>query len=388
MGAEKVEKPRGVGRKALAFQSIFLCIAVCALAFVACGGEDEKKTNTKGLTDINIDEWEEEVDPNNPVGLSTVTVTPFAGSTQGYGDGVGAAAKFDTMEGLATDAAGNLYVADSHNHCIRKVTPQGVVSTLAGGAEVAQDGMGSVAGFKFLHGITTDVEKKTLYVMSEDLFRICEVTLEGDVNTLFGSSGSANSIQGISMDAAGNLYVLLINQIFKLALGDDRPRPFVGGGENHVDGQGSEAGFGFPMDVTIDKAGNLYVVDELRRNIRKVTPQGVTSVFAGGTDPYTNSGCADGVGTAAKFRTPRGITIDEADNLYVVDNDCYSIRKVTPEGVVTTLAGRSGSRGGEDGSDTQGKGNRALFYSPEKIAADLSGNLYVTDNDRIYKITF
>ena len=172
---------------------------------------------------------------------------------------------------MAVDSAGNVYVADVGNSTIRKVTPAGVVTTLAGlwrrtGPVVARTGRGA-------------------------------------------TRGSIN-----------------------------------------------------PYGVAVDSAGNVYVADTDNHTIRKVTPAGVVTTLAGLAG---SSGSADGTGSAARFYDPRGVAVDSAGNVYVADTDNHTIRKVTPAGVVTTLAGLAGSQGSADGT-----GSAARFSGPDGVAVD------------------
>lgn len=151
-------------------------------------------------------------------------------------------------------------------------------------------------------------------------------------------------------------------------------------GEGNVDGSGPVVRFNEPQSVATDSMGNVYVADSGNHTIRKITPAGVVSTFAG---TATIAGSTDGVGTAASFNRPYGITTDGADNIYVADHNNHTIRKITPAGVVSTFAGAVGAKGSDDGV-----GAAARFHSPLGLSADSIGNVYVLDgNKTIRKIS-
>ncbi len=216
-------------------------------------------------------------------------VSTLAGSPGQIGStsGTGGAARFDIPDGAAVDSAGNVYLADTFNDTIRKITPSGVVTTLAGAA---------------------------------------------------GQTGSS-------------------------------------------DGTGTAARFFWPTGVAVDSAGDVYVADQGNDEIRKITPSGVVTTLAGTAG---QQGSSNGTGTAARFYYPQGLAVDAAGNVYVSDQDNDEIRKITPSGVVTTLAGSAGQTGSSDGT-----GSAARFNNPKGVAVDGAGNVYVADlnNQDVRKIS-
>ena len=340
-------------------------------------------------------------------------VTTFAGSAgnEGSADGAGSTARFNQPGGIATDSAGNVYVADTDNNTIRMITPAGVVSTLAGSAgnEGSSDGTGTAAQFDGPAGVVVD-SAGNVFVADTYNYTIRKITptvIGGATNwvvtTLAGvarawgsSDGTGSSAQfadpmGIVLDGANNLYVTDdANDTIRRITPDGSVTTIAGsaGKQDSTDGSGSAARFYYPMGIVEDSTGDFYVADSGNGTIRKITPTvtgGVTNwvvtTVAGSARYY---GAADGAGSAAQFSYPRGETIDSAGNLFVTDVTMNTIRKVTPAGVVTTFAGSARSQGAADG-----RGSAALFNDPWGGAVDGAGNVYVadTDNNTIRRIT-
>lgn len=343
----------------------------------------------------------------------------LAGNIGGAGsvDGVGVAARFSDPRGLATDAAGNVFVADTGNHAIRKITPQGEVSVFAGkpGVEGSADGVGTAARFSKPTGLAVDAGG-TVYVADTDNQTIRRISPAGEVSTLAGATGVVGTSDGpgpvarflrptgLAMDADGNICVA---DTFGHTIRKVTPAGVVstfagaGGSDGYADGVGSAARFAEPVGIASDAAGNLYVTESYNRVIRKIAPDGQVSTFAGSAGQV---GSADGVGSAARFYLPTGIATDAAGNVYVVDagelrNDFMlwfyhgngTIRKVTQGGVVSTLAGLVGSYGSADGAGASARFffNRALFTTPNGISVGAGGDIYVADNanNTVRKVT-
>ncbi len=264
--------------------------------------------------------------------ISGGSVTTFAG-TGGWGDatGPGAFAVFKTLFSICSDPAGNLYVSDTYNSKIKKITPSGVVSVFAGPL------IGSTDAFNLPRGICID-GAGNLYVADTDASVIRKITPTGVVST-FAGSGTYSS----------------------------------------VDGTGTSASFNRPYGICLDPSGNLYVAERSGNKIRKITPTGVVTTLAGSGV----AGSIDGIGVSASFITPQDLCSDLAGNIYVADTGNNKIRKITPSGVVSTFAG-SGISGSSDGV-----GLAASFWEPAGICFDGISNLYIGDsrNHKIRKIT-
>jgi sugar lactone lactonase YvrE len=318
-------------------------------------------------------------------------VTTLAGSgVAGYTNGTGTAAQFNYPYGIAVDASGSVYVADSNNSRIRKITPSGVVTTLAGSTYGYANGTGTAARFSYPSGVAVDAAG-TVYVADTYNNRIRKITPAGVVTTLAGS-GTAGYADGtgtaaqfnypfsVAIDATGTVYVAdTSNHRIRKITPAGVVTTFAGSAQGYTNGTGTAAQFNSPIGVAVDAAGTVYVADRINHRLRKITPAGVVTTFAGsGTAGYTN-----GTGTAAQFNYPYGIAVDVAGTVYVADRINHRIRKITPAGVVTTLAG-SGTVG-----YTNGDGTAAQFYSPYCVAVDAAGTVYVADssNQRIRKIT-
>lgn len=327
------------------------------------------------------------------------TVSTLAGlaGTLGYEDGVGSAARFERPSGLAVDREGWIFVADSFNSTLRLVSPGGVVTTLAGasGREGSSDGQGAAARFSEVAGVAVDAAGN-IYAADRDNHTIRKVRPDGTVTTLAGAAGQAGSAdgtgaearfnlpRGVAVDAGGNVYVAdRENHTIRKVTPGGVVTTLAGaaGQAGSADGTGASARFDLPNGIAVDASGSLFVVDHDNATVRRITPDGVVTTFAGLAG---SPGSADGTGAAARFDRPRGITIDGAGNLYVADYGNHAIRKITPSGAVTTVAGVSGQEGSSDGP-----ASTAHFNLPFGVAVDGSGHLYVADtyNFTIRKIS-
>ena len=318
-----------------------------------------------------------------PYAFTVLAGTP---GSPGSSDGTGAAAGFDQPYGLALDSSGNVFVADKSNELIRMITPAGVVTTVAGlaGNQGTTDGTGSDARFDEPAGLTVG-SGGDIYVADTGNNTIRKIASGGVVSTLAGSAGRSGTVNGtgtaalfnepygVAIDSSGNLYVS--------ELGNDSIREVTQGGvvttfagtvgsPGSVNGTGGGATFDQPTGIAIDGSGNLYVADAGNDMIRKITSAGVVTTLAG--SPHS-AGSADGTGAAAQFNGPRGVAVDSSGNVYVADTQNCTVRKITPAGVVTTIAGTPG-----DFANEPGTGPAAMFDVPAGLAVNSAGIVYVS----------
>jgi sugar lactone lactonase YvrE len=320
----------------------------------------------------------------------TYTFSTLAGlpSTEGFADGTGPAAKFARPSGVAFDGAGNLYVTDASNHVIRRITPAGVVTTIAGapGVSGSTDGTGAAARFGFIDGMVVD-PSGNLYVVDVEHHTLRRITPAGVVTTIAGSPGESGSAdgtgtaarfkspQGLARESNGNLVVAdrgnhTIRRVTPAGVVTTiAGEPEISG---TTDATGAAARFSAPHGVAVDSAGNIYVADSNNDTIRRITSAGIVSTVAGTAG---SAGTTNGTGAAARFYNPRGLVLDAAGNLIITDTANHTLRRMTPAGVVTTLAGLGLASGPVDGA-----GTAARFDIPVGVTVDGAGNLFVADS--------
>ncbi len=321
-----------------------------------------------------------------------LVVTTLAGDgVAGDNNGASATARFSSPSGVAIDALGNTIVADTINHLIRNISPQGVVTTIAGGGGVGfgfDDGASATAQFIFPNGVAIDASGDII-VADTSSNRIRRITPNGIVSTIAGSSTSAfvdgasatarfSAPFGVAIDALGNIIVAdrNNNRIRKITPGGTVSTIAGSGDAGSTDGASLTAKFNAPTGVAIDALGNIIVADRNNNRIRKITLGGTVTTIAGG-----DAGSTDGASTTAKFDAPTGVAIDALGNIIVADGDNHRIRKITPDEIVSTIAGSS-----SDFAD--GASATARFSSPLGVAVDALGNIIIADknNNRIRKI--
>lgn len=320
-------------------------------------------------------------------------IAPLAGklAQNGTADGLGEAARFSwaTRLPLGYDAAGMLYVADSRR--VRKVAPDGTVTTLAGSDSLfgRQDGQGDLASFNAIDDIAVAPDG-TVYALDSTDARIRKVSPTGAVTTLPVSlalpPGTNSQSAGIALGPDGTLVVSDRRANIIRRINADNSLTVIAGQMPvyaRIDGQGAAAAFWDPQGIVQGPSGALYVADSRNRALRKITLGGEVTTLAVfpsnsvqvyGTHPYQRTG----------IPSLGGIAVDDQENVYIADAFMNVIRKVTPDGTSTVLAGEEGTMGYANGTTTQ-----ARFYSPLGVAVDAARNVYVVDsfNQAIRKIT-
>ena len=324
-------------------------------------------------------------------------VTTLAGrpGMAGNTDGTGAAARFARPGGMAIDGDGNLYVSDNDT-LIRKVTPGGVVTTLAGRRiPGSADGAAQFAQFNQPKGVAVDASG-TVYVADSGNNTIRQIARDGTVTTLAGAAlvtGSAdgaastarfNHAAGIAVDPSGALFVAdTFNHTVRQVAARTREVTTLAGEApafGYADGHAGAARFARPLGIAFDGASNLFVADAGNLTIRKIAPTGTVSTVAG---IHGQSGSQDGAVAEALFSGPVGVSVDGAGNVFVAEFVAHTIREVTPDGMVSTIAGVTNMPGAADGT-----GAAARLNGPGITAIDAAGALFVADtaNNAIRKI--
>jgi uncharacterized protein (TIGR03437 family) len=349
----------------------------------------------------------------SPGGTITTVAGGFQG-TYGYGrfsgdGGPATGASLYWPEGVAVDSAGNLYIADTFNNRIRKVSPNGTITTVAGNGYVtyfADGGPATSASLAVPCGVALD-STGNLYIADTLNHRIRKVSPGGMITTVAGdgfsddtssngrysgdggpaTSASLNWPSGAAVDSAGNLYIAdsANNRIRKVNPGG-AITTFAGNGSYKFAGDGqsaANAALNGPAGVALDPAGNLYIAEYRNHRVRKVSPGGIITTVAGnGTPIYSGDG---GPATSASLDQPFGVAVDAVGNLYIADTENSRIRKVSPGGIITTVAGGGSILYLGDG----GPATSASLAHPEGVAVDSAGNLYIADwlNNRIRKVS-
>ena len=315
-----------------------------------------------------------------------IYTTPYNFSTLvgqnggGYADGTAATALFNQPTGVAVDSSGNLYISDGSNYVVRKVTPTGITTTIAGQPLVSGsiDGSGSAALFGQLNGIAID-NLGNLYVTDSTYNTVRKLSLSAGswtTTTLVSKTAGLNNPNGIVVDSSGNIYVADTNNFVVRKITPSGTMTTLAGSLGKVginDGTGSSASFGSPTGIALDLSGNLYVTDSSASTLRKVTQAGVVTTLGGysGAPVIADGPLSTQIG---EFSHLTAIASDTSGNFYISDgNNSSYIRQITAAGIISTLAGTN-SPGGTDGT-----GSSASFANVKGIAVDSSGNVYVVN---------
>jgi uncharacterized protein (TIGR03437 family) len=334
---------------------------------------------------------------------SGLTIATVAGTgVHGYSGDGGAATSAQLYEpyGIAVDAAGNLYIADTENYRIRKVNSSGTIATVAGTGTEGYSGDGGAAAIAQLYlpfGVVVD-STGNLYILDDNSYVVRTISAGGIIATVAGGGargagdggpctlGQLSDPYGVARDSAGNTYIAdeADNRVRRIA--PNGVISTVAGtgvkGYSGDNGAASSAQLNYPAAVTADTAGNLYIADTGNHRIRKVSASGIITTIAGnGSGGYSGDGAA---ATGAQLYYPEGVALDAAGNLYIADNHNHRIRQVNPSGTISTVAG-TGSQGyaGDGGAATSAKLNE-----PIGLWVDAAGNLYIADtgNGRIRRV--
>ncbi len=320
-------------------------------------------------------------------------VTTICGNGAGLVNGSVDVAKFNLPWDVAMDAMGNLFVSDLGNQLIRKISPEGVVTTFAGvpGAVYAQDGPAHQASFSDPRGLCFAPSGMLLVGDGTGTGRtVRSVAPDGTVSTFAGVTiqyGYVNGLRdaarfgspgGVARDSKGNVYVTDQGTIRRITPGGEvTTYAGVPGQPGFVDGPLSSARFSGPCGLAMHPDGSLYLTDG--HAIRKITPEGIVSTIAGqpGLSGYEN-----GPGPSARFSSPLGLAFDPAGNLLVVDRDNFCVRSISPDGTVSLFAGTPGQKGHYWG----GHRLETFFYYPQWIAVSGTGNVYITETAAVTRI--
>jgi sugar lactone lactonase YvrE len=320
----------------------------------------------------------------NNVGVTTLAGWP---GSSGHVDGTGWAARFALAGGLRADNQGNVYASDSSNYTIRKISAAGVVTTVAGtpGVSGSTDGPVATALFSGVGGVAID-SAGDLYVADSGNYTIRKVSAAGIVSTLAGVAGTRGEVDGtgsaallydpqnLALDSAGNIYVSDgMGDVIRMITPAGVVTTLAGMPKTagSADGTGGAAQFNDPTGITVDASGNVYVADYGNNTIRKIAPGGVVTTLAG-TAGVTGS--AGGSGGSASFNGPAGVGADSSGNIYVADSGNDLIRVVNPAGFVSAVAGAAG-----DADSVDGLGVNARFNTSGDVCVDNSGIVYVAD---------
>ena len=316
-------------------------------------------------------------------------VATFAGSNiaAGHTDGPAAVARFSDPVGLAVDALGNVWVADSGNHCIRRITPTGMVSTIAGTAGVrgSLDGPATAARFDTPSALAVS-QDGVIFISDTGNHTLRRLDRNGQVSTLAGTPGDSGSTNGVGSIARFNAPLGLAVSASGIVFGADSGTHIIGRGESNgnvttlagvaeswgdQEGSATTARFNGPVGLALDSVGNLVVADAFNHTLRRITADGTVSTLAGKSG---EAGIVDGPAREARLGTPAELAFDLRGNLYVTDAFYHTLRRLGTDGQMETVAGLAGFDGATDGNYTA-----ARFFNPYGVAITPRGTLMVSD---------
>ena len=333
-----------------------------------------------------------------------IILTAAGNGTSGFsGDnGTAAAASLSDPFGVAADTVGNLYIADTSNHRVRRIDTSGIITTVAGNGAEGFSGDGGPATDATLNtpiGVAVD-RAGNLYIADAFNNRIRKVNVTGVITTVAGNgdarfsgdhaaatNASLGAPFGVAVDAVGNLYIAdTSNHRIRKVDAFGMITTVAGKGTEGFSGDGGparQARLNFPTGVTVDRAGKLFITDQSNNRIREVSTAGVITTVAGNGDAGFSGDHA--AATRASLNQPVGTAVDAADALYIADTSNHRIRKVSADGMVTTVAGDGIGGFSGDGSAA----TKASLNSPGGVAVDAAGNIYIADsyNNRVRKLS-
>ena len=336
-------------------------------------------------------------------GLTPIITTVAGNGTPSYsGDnGPATSAELNQPYSVLADGSGNFYIADYSNSAVRKVTPAGIISTIAGNGTAGysgDDGPATSAELSGPAGLALD-SSGNLYIGDRGNNTVRKVTPAGIISTVAGNgtagysgddgpatSAELNAPYGLAFDAGGNLYIAeYSNQTVRKVTPAGTITTIAGNGTAGYtgdNGPATSATLNGPDDIAFDLSGNLYINDDLNSRIRMVNPSGtITTVVGNGGTPGNGDG---GPAISATLGQPHGVTVDANGFLYIADTFDQSIRRVDQFGTITTVVGNGGAPGIGDG----GPAFDAELNLPTKVSVDAVGNYYIADlgNYRIRKV--
>ena len=334
-----------------------------------------------GSGNVYISEWNNRVRKVDSSG----TITTFAGNgTVGFGGDGGSATSslLNRPTGVAVDGSGNVYIADTRNHRVRKVDSSGTITTFAGTGTVGFGGDGGSATSSLLNrptGVAVD-GSGNVYIADQWNHRIRKVNSSGTISTILATPAIHQPL-GVAVDVSGNVYVAEFSRVLKIDALTNRVSTLASAGSYGfaLDGvPATSTQLSIPKGVAVDGSGNVYIADNMSFRVLKVDTSGTIRAFAGtGTQGFAGDG---GSATSSLLNYPTGVAVDGSGNVYIADR--AFIRKVDSSGIITTFAG-GGSGLGDGGSATS-----AMLYGPRGVAVDGSGNVYIADlgNSRVRKV--